>query len=110
MKLAQANDVLVKTVHATLYRICCFQEVGQLRDQTALRGDDKGVIQNVPGVHIHDHRGFLTILDNVLFVSGSLGGKKQAYRHQPQSGGLPVGAGGGTKNGAAANFAKALWQ
>jgi hypothetical protein len=32
MKLAQAHDVSVKTVHATLTRICPFQEVGQLSD------------------------------------------------------------------------------
>jgi hypothetical protein len=32
----------------------------------------------------------LTILDNVLNVGGSAGGKKQASRHQTQSGGLPI--------------------
>jgi hypothetical protein len=64
----------------------------------------------VPGVHSDEHRGFLTILDNVLTVGRSAGGKKQASQYQPQSGGLPVGAGGGTKNGVAANFAEALLQ
>jgi hypothetical protein len=53
---------------------------------------------------------FLTIWDNVLSVGGSAGGKKQASRHQPQSEGLPVGVGGGTKNGATANFAESLQQ
>jgi hypothetical protein len=91
-------------------RNCRFQEVGQLSNQTALRGDEEGAIQNVPGYHSDDRHSFLTISDNVLNVGGSAGGKKQASRHQPQSGGLPVGAGGDTKNGAAANFSEALRQ
>jgi hypothetical protein len=91
-------------------RICRFQEAGQLSDQTALRGDEEGVIQNVPGIHSDDRRSFLTIWDNALNVGGSTRGKKQASRHQPQSGGLPVGVGGGTKNGTTANFAKSLRQ
>jgi hypothetical protein len=49
-------------------------------------------------------------LDNVLNVGGSAGGKKQGSRNQTQSGGLPVWAGGGTKNGTAANGAEALRQ
>ncbi len=85
MKLAQAHDVLVKTVHATLHK-----EVGQLSDQTALQGDEEGAIQNVPGDHSNDRHSFLTILDNVLNVGGSAGGKKQGSQHQSQSGGLPV--------------------
>jgi hypothetical protein len=64
----------------------------------------------VPGNHSNDCHSFLTISDNVLNVGGSAGGEKQASRHQPQSGGLPEGAGGGTKNGVAANFAEALRQ
>jgi hypothetical protein len=52
----------------------------------------------------------LTMSDNVLNVGGLARGEKQASQHQPQSGGLPEGAGGGTKNGAAANFAEALQQ
>jgi hypothetical protein len=91
-------------------KICCFQEVGQLSDQTALRGVDEGVIQNVPGDHSDDCHSFLTISDNVLNVGGSARGKKQASRNQPQSGVLPLGAGGGTKNGMMANFAEALRQ
>jgi hypothetical protein len=91
-------------------RICRFQEVSQLSDQTALRGDEEGVIQNVPGNYSDDRHSFLTISDNILNVGGSARGKKQASRHQPQSGGLPVGAGVGTKNGAAAYFAEALRQ
>jgi hypothetical protein len=71
-------------------RICHFQEVSQLSDQTALRGDEEGAIQNVPGDHSDDHHSFLTISDNVLNVGGSAGGKNQASWHQPQSGGLPV--------------------
>ncbi len=100
MKLAQAHDVSAKTVHATLHKICCSQEVSQLSNQTALRGDEEGAIQNV----LH---GFLTMMDNVLSIGGSAGGKKQAAQPQPQSGG-PEGAAGGAKNSIAANFAKAL--
>jgi hypothetical protein len=91
-------------------RICCSQEVGQLSDQTALRGDEEGAIQNVPGDHSDDLRGFFTISDNVLIFGGSAGGEEQAGQPQPQFRGLPEGAGGGTKNGAAANFAEALWR
>ncbi len=61
MKLAQAHDVLVKMVHATLHMDCRFQEVGQLSNQTALQGDEEGVIQNVPGDHSNDRHSFLTI-------------------------------------------------
>jgi hypothetical protein len=89
-------------------RICRFHEVGQLSNQTALRGDDEG--ENEPGDHSDDRRGFLTISDNVLTVGGSAGGEKQASWHQPQSGGLPVEAVGGTKNSAAVNFAEVLRQ
>ncbi len=64
----------------------------------------------MPGDHSDDHRGFLTISDNILTVGGSVMGEKQASRHQPQSGGLPVGAGGGMKNGASAKFSEALRQ
>jgi hypothetical protein len=48
--------------------ICCSQEVGQLSDQTALRRDEEGAIQNVTDNLSDDCRGFLTILDNVLTV------------------------------------------
>ncbi len=88
--------------------ICRSQEVGRLSDQTALRGDEGGAIQNVTGDLSDDRRGFLTILDNILTVGGSARGEKQACRPQLQSGGLPEGAGGGTENGAAANVAEAL--
>jgi hypothetical protein len=91
-------------------RICRFQEVVQLSAQTSLQGDEEGAIQNVPGDHSDDRQSFLTILDDVLNVGGSAGGKKQASRHQTQSGGLPVRAGGGTKNGTPANVAEALRQ
>ncbi len=64
----------------------------------------------MPGDHSNDRHSFLTISDNVLNVGGLVGGEKQASGHQPQSGGLPEGAGGGMKNGAAANFAEALRQ
>ncbi len=88
--------------------ICRSQEVGQLSDQTALQGGEEVAIQNVTGDLSDDRRGFSTILDNVLTVGGSARGKKQADRPQLPSGGLPEGAGGGMKNGAAANVAEAL--
>ncbi len=100
----------LKRVTLLFTRICLFQEVGQLSDQTALKGDEEEAIQNVPGDHSDDRHSFLTILDNVLNVGGLAGGKKQASRHQTQSGGLPLWAGGGTKNGTAANVVKALKQ
>ena len=88
--------------------ICRFHEVGQIGDQTALRENEEGAIQNVTGDLSNDRRGFLTILDNVLTVGGSARGEKQADRPQLQSGGLPEGAKGGTENDAAANVAEAL--
>jgi hypothetical protein len=62
----------------------------------------------VTGDHSNDRCGFLTILDNVLTVCFSARGEKRADWPQPQSGGLPEGAGGGVKNGAAASIAEAL--
>ncbi len=88
--------------------ICRSQEVGQVGDQTALRENEEGAIQNVTGDLSDDCRGFLTILDNVLTVGVSARGKERSRRPEPQSAGLPEGAGGGTKNGALANVAEAL--
>jgi hypothetical protein len=62
--------------------ICRFHEVGQIGDQTALRENEEGAIQNVTGDLSNDRRCFLTILDNVLTVGGSARGKKQADRPQ----------------------------
>jgi hypothetical protein len=64
----------------------------------------------MPGDHSDDRHGFLNISVNVLTVSGSALGKKHAGQPQPQSGGLPEGAGVGTKNGVAMNFVEALGQ
>jgi hypothetical protein len=90
--------------------ICRSQEVGQVGDQTALRENEEGAIRNVTGDLSNDRRGFLTILDNVLTLGGSAKGEERSRWPQPQSAGLPEGAGGGTKNGAPANVAKALRQ
>jgi hypothetical protein len=60
------------------------------------------------GDHNDDRCCFLPILDIVLTVGGSARGEKRSHRPQPQSGGLPEGAGGGTENGAAVNVAEAL--
>jgi hypothetical protein len=78
-----------KTLFTT---ICRSQEVGQLSNQTALRGDEEGAIQNVAGDHSDDRRGCFIILDIVLTVNGSAGREERARRPQPQSGGLPEGA------------------
>jgi hypothetical protein len=93
-----------------LTTICRSQEVGQVGDQTALRENKEGAIRNVTGNLSDDRRGFLTILDNVLTVGGLARGEERCRRPQPQSAGLPEGAGGGTKNGTPANVAKVLWQ
>ncbi len=77
-------------------KICSSQEVSQASNQTALRGDEEGVIQNVPGNHSDDRGGFLTILDNVLTVGDSAGGEERAGQPAPQPGCL-LGAGEGVK-------------
>jgi hypothetical protein len=90
--------------------ICHSQEVSQVGDQTALRENKEEAIQNVTGDLSDDRCGFLTILDNVLTVGVSPRGEKGSRRPQPQSAGLPEGAGGGTKNVAPVNVAEALRQ
>ncbi len=89
-------------------RICSSQEVGQVSNQTDLQGEEGGVIQNLSGDHSDDRLSFLTILDNDLTFEELAGGKERADWHQPQSGGLPEGAGGDAKNGMASNFMEAL--
>ncbi len=88
--------------------ICRSHKVSQVDNQTALRENEEGAIQNVTGDLSDDRCGFLTILDNVLNVGVLARGKERSRRPQPQSAGLPEGAGGGTKNGAPANVAEAL--
>jgi hypothetical protein len=86
--LAQAHDVSALKWFMTLFtRICSSQEVGQVSNQTALREDKEGAIQNVPGDHSDNRHGFFNILDNVLTVGGSASGEEQAGRPQPQPGG-----------------------
>jgi hypothetical protein len=88
--------------------ICRSQEVSQVGNQTVLRENQEGALQNVTGNLSDDSHGFLTILDNVLTVGGSARGEERSRRPQPQSAGLPKGAGGDTKNGAPANVAEAV--
>jgi hypothetical protein len=59
-------------------------------------------------VYNDKRRRFLTILDNVLNVGEYTGGEERAGKPHPHPGGLLEGAGGGAKNGAAADFAEAL--
>jgi hypothetical protein len=61
-------------------------------------------------VYNDKRRHFLTILDNVLKVGEYTGGEERAGRPHPHPGGLLEGAGGGAKNGAAVDFAEALWR
>jgi hypothetical protein len=68
-KLAQAHDVSPKTVHAILHKELPLSASG---DQTALRGDEEGAIQNVTSDHSNDRRG----LANFLTVGRSARGKK----------------------------------
>jgi hypothetical protein len=60
-----------------LITICCFQEVSQLNDQTALRGDEEGAIQNVAGDHSDDRRGFLPSWTTFSLLMGQLGAKSE---------------------------------
>jgi hypothetical protein len=83
MKLAQANDMSAKTVRILFTRICSSQEVGRVSNQTALRGDEVGVFQNVPGDHSDDCSAVLTILDNILTVGGLARGEDRAGQPQP---------------------------
>ncbi len=45
-------------------------------DQTALQGDEEGAVENMQGDHSDDCSGLLPILDYVLTVSESAGGKE----------------------------------
>jgi hypothetical protein len=68
----------------------------------------------VQSSHGYDHRGFMTILDNILTIGELATSEERAGQSHTHPGGLQEGAGvgaktgGGAKNGAAANFAKAL--
>ncbi len=110
MKFAEDHDVLAKTVHATLHNDLPLSRSRPCEQSNCFTRDEEGAIQNVIGDHSNDRHGFLTILDNVLTVGGSARGEERSCRPQPQSGGHPEGAGEGMKNGAAANFAEALWR
>ncbi len=61
----------------------------------------------MPGNQSDGCHGFLTILDNVLTVSGSARVEGNEL-HQPQQGGLPEGAGGVMKNSDAPTEVRAL--
>ncbi len=53
-------------------------------------------------------RRFLTILDKILNVGEYAGGEERAGKPHPHPWGLLEGAGGGAKNGEAADFVEAL--
>ncbi len=78
-------------------------------DQTALQGDEEGAVENMQGDHSDDRSGLLPILDYVLTVSDSAGGKEWAGQPQPYQGDLLEGAGVGMKSGMALNFAEVFW-
>jgi hypothetical protein len=72
------------------------------------QGDEEGVSLDVQGIHSNLCHSFFTILDNVLTVGESAGGKEQAARPHPHLRGLLEGSAGGARNSAAADFAEAL--
>jgi hypothetical protein len=108
MKLVQAHDMSAKMVHATFHKDLQLSRSRPGERSNCLQGEEEGALKNVSGNHSNDRLGFLTILDIVSTVGESAGGNERAGWPQPQLGGLPEGAGGVTKNGAAANFAVAL--
>ncbi len=61
MKLTQAQDVSAKTFHAILHKDLLLSKSQPVGDQTALRGEEEGAIDNMQGNHSNDCRGFLTI-------------------------------------------------
>jgi hypothetical protein len=69
------------------------KEVGQVGNQTALRGDEERATENLQGNHSNDCHGFLTILDNILTVGESTGSEEQAGWPNPNPGGLLEDAG-----------------
>jgi hypothetical protein len=69
--------------------------VGNVGNQTVIRGDEEGAIENVRGDHSDDRRGFLTIWDNVLTVGESIRGEERAGWSHPHPGGLLEEMGGG---------------
>jgi hypothetical protein len=70
--------------------------------------EDEGASLDVRGIGAHFRCGFFTILDKVLTVGESAGGKEQAAWLHSQPEDLLEGAGGGARNNAAADFAEAL--
>jgi hypothetical protein len=71
-------------------------------------GDEDGASLDARSVRSNFRRGFFTILDNVLTVGESAEGEERAVCSHPHSGGLREGSGGGARNSAVADFAKAL--
>jgi hypothetical protein len=61
-------------------------------DQTALRRDEEGAIENMPGDHDNDRRGILTISDNVVTMGESAEGEDGAGWPHPHPGDLLEGA------------------
>jgi hypothetical protein len=62
--------------------------------QTEGQGDEGGASLDLQGVCSDFHRGFFTILDNVVTVGESAGGEEQAGWPHPHPGGLQEGAEG----------------
>jgi hypothetical protein len=106
MKLAQAHDVSPKTVHAILHKELPLSVSGTAERSNCFTRRQRGAIQNVTSDHSGDRRS----LANFLTVGRSARDEKRADQPQPQSRGLPEGAGGGAKNGTVASIAEALWQ
>ncbi len=87
-------------------RICSFQKSWPDEWPNGLLSDEEGASQDMRGVCSDKLRHFLTVLYNVLNVCEQAGGEERAGWLHPHPGVLIEGAaGGGAKNGMAADFA-----
>ncbi len=59
------------------------------------KGDEEGAHLGAQSVRSEFRRGFFAILDNVLIIGESAGGKERDVRPHPHPGGLQEGSGGG---------------
>ncbi len=58
-----------------LWDLAALQEIDQVSDQMASLGDEEGASQDIWGSCSEDHRGSITIIDNVLTLGELAGGK-----------------------------------
>jgi hypothetical protein len=87
-KLAQAHDVLARTVHGALSITWSSKKSAKVGGQTVFIWDEEGAIQDVQGGRSDGGRASLTVLDNILTLSEAAGGEERAGRPHSHSGGL----------------------